>query len=300
MVDLERWKVRIQEALGNNGKVLTDVIPALELIIGKQPEVPALGAAEARNRFRLVFQNFVRAISRREHPLVIFLDDWQWADAASLSLLKNLSDTRSEDYTLIIGAYRVNEVPDTHPFMMMLEEIRKESVKIHTLSLDNLSADHVINLIQDTLQAERDQVDEFAELIYEKTRGNAFFLRQMIGSLYEENLLRFDYSTHAWAWDMEKIKAMNITDNVVDLVANKIQKLPETTQRLLKLASCIGNRFSLATLSIVEDHPARHNSEAVRETLEPARQEGLVIPLEEDYKICPRPHSASRRVADPG
>ncbi len=283
---MEMWRESIEQAIGVNGKVLTDVIPALELIIGKQPDVPELGPTESQNRFKLVFQNFVNAISQREHPLVIFIDDWQWADAASLNLLSTLLTNRSGDYTLFMGAYRVNEVDPSHPFMMMLEEIRKENPKIHTLLLDNLSQINLNELISDALRKDAEELQELSDLIFQKTQGNAFFVRQMLQSLYEENLLQFDFEAQTWTWDLSKIRAMNITDNVVDLMSQKIQKLSDQTQTALKLAACFGNRFSIHNLAIAKEKNDLAGTKLVEAHLEPAVAEGLLIALDEDYKFA--------------
>ncbi|NJL13303.1 MAG: AAA family ATPase [Microscillaceae bacterium] len=284
--ELERWKQKILKTVGNNGKVLTDVIPALELIIGKQPEVLELGANEAQNRFKLVFQNFLNVISRREHPLVIFIDDWQWADAASLNLLKNLLTERTGGYLLLIGAYRQNEVSETHPFMLTVEEIREEEVKIGEITLSNLSPEHVRDMIRESLRADEDDIQNLSELIYQKTQGNAFFVRQMLLSLYEDGLLLFDQEQARWHWDIARIRALNITDNVVNFMADKVRKLPGYTLDLLKLASCVGNRFNLQILAIVDETGAPEDIGHTHEVLEPALMEGLIVPLEDDYKFA--------------
>ncbi len=284
--ELERWKKKIQKAVGNNGKILTDVMPALELIIGKQPEVPQLGSNEAQNRFNLVFQNFISVISQREHPLVIFIDDCQWADAASLNLLKILLTSSGGEYFFVIGAYRANEVDPSHPFVLTLEELRKDEVELHTLELSNLNQNHLTDLIADTLKMPEAQIADLADLVFKKTQGNAFFVNQMLKSLYEENLLRFDYEQRHWAWDIRQINELNISDDVVELMAGKIQKLPDVTQNVLKLASCVGNRFSLPIITIVDDNSSPDAIEVTRKHLEPALAEGLLIPLEEEYKFA--------------
>jgi predicted ATPase/GAF domain-containing protein/predicted Ser/Thr protein kinase len=283
---LHIWRNQILKAVGKNGRLLTEVIPDLELIIGEQPEVDELGPNEAQNRFNYVIQNFVNDISKKDHPLVIFIDDWQWADAASLNLLKTILINTSQDYLLILGAYRDNEVNASHPFMMTLDEIRQEEVLIQSLILSNLSVENVDQLIEDTLHLDYEGVHEFSELIYSKTQGNAFFVNQMLRSLYEENLLNFDFQTRVWAWQMDKIKSLNITDNVVDLMTKKVQKLPKRTQDTLKLASGIGNRFNLDMLKMIESHAFSDEAEPTQKRLEDALMEGLVIPLERDYKFA--------------
>ncbi|MDX2306545.1 MAG: AAA family ATPase [Microscillaceae bacterium] len=284
--ELEKWKNKILDAVGENAKVITDFIPGLELIIGKPPEVTPLSPTDAQNRFHRVFRNFVNAISKEDHPLVIFIDDWQWADAASMNLLKILLTNQEADYMFMIGAYRGNEISDSHPFMMILEEIKREDVTMNTVELNNLSHDHLNQLISDALQMPEEQVSNLSELIYRKTQGNAFFVNQMLKTLYEDNLLRFDFEHNTWVWDSEQLNGLNITDNVVELMASKIQKLPPKTQNVLKLAACVGNRFDLTILTIVDENSAADAVEVTRKFLEPALMEGLVVPMEDDYRFA--------------
>jgi len=283
--DLEEWRKRIMQALGNNGKVLTSIIPDLEFIIGEQPEVETLGATEEQNRFNYVLQNFVNAISKKDHPLVIFIDDWQWADSASLNLLKTLLTNQSEDYLMIICAYRDNEITEAHPFMAMVDDMGKEGISIDEIHLDNLNEENLEQIIADTLRTKIEKIKDFSVLIYSKTRGNAFFVNQMLKSLYEEELLWFDYREKEWKWDFEKIKAQNITENVVELMAAKIQKLPQKTQDTLKLAACIGGSFELPILAIIDEDTSNEDTEETRLRLEEALIEGMIVPKDNMYRF---------------
>ncbi|HAI77331.1 MAG TPA: serine/threonine protein kinase, partial [Microscillaceae bacterium] len=285
---LERWKTKILQAVGGNGSILIEVIPQMALIIGDQHEVLELGPSEASNRFNLVFQNFVNVISKKEHPLVIFIDDWQWADSASLSLLETLLDNKNQDYLLIITAYRGNEVTPTHPFMMTVEELAKQKLAIQTIQLGNLKTDDLQKLITDSLLVNKADTAELTQLIYAKTQGNAYFVNQILQTLYEKSLLRFDLASRQWKWDIGQIQAMNITDNVVDLMTEKVKQLPEYTQNTLKYAACIGNRFSLSTLALVDDDETttEDNLEIIKELIEPGLVEGLISPYGKEFKFA--------------
>jgi len=276
---LNQWRKQILTAVGNNGQVLLEVIPQLGLVIGHQPAVVQVGPTEAQNRFNLVFQNFFRAICRQEHPLVLFIDDLQWADLASLTLLKLLMTEAESGYFLIIGAYRDNEVDAAHPLMVAVEEVKVQAV-VNTMTLPNLSYQDVNRLTAEALNCELGKAAALTELVYDKTQGNAFFTREFLESLYEQELLRFEWQTHQWQWNMDKIAAQELTDNVVDLMAGKIAKLPYQTQTILKLAAAIGNLFDLNTLSVIaQDSPTN--------TLAPLWQaltEGLLLPLDDNYK----------------
>ena len=173
--ELIRWRDQILKAVGNNGQVLIDVINQLELIIGPQPLVAEVGSLDAQNRFNLVFQNFFRAICQKEHPLVLFIDDLQWADSASLNLLKTLMTDTDSHYFQIIGAYRDNEVDEAHPLMMTLEALQKAGALLNTISLANLSKTDVNRLITDALKCEPLYAEPLTQLVYDKTLGNAFF-----------------------------------------------------------------------------------------------------------------------------
>ncbi|WP_051296283.1 AAA family ATPase [Eisenibacter elegans] len=280
---LENWKSKILGAIGSNGRLLTDVLPSLELVIGEQPELLELGVSESQNRFNYVMQNFVNCISKREHPMVIFIDDWQWADNASLALLKTLLENQAEDYLLIIGSYRSNEVGETHPFRHTIEEIKQLHVSIDTLEINNLPQQDVTALISDSLQSSPEVVAPLAELVYQKTQGNPFFVTQTLRSLYEEHWLYFDFEQRLWRWDLEKLKNLNISDNVVDLIAKKYQKLNIDTKETLKQAACIGSVFSVDFLTMIS--PLFQEPEQIAQALEPALIEGLIAPHEYEYKF---------------
>lgn len=280
---LTRWRENILEAIGSNGQVLIDVLPSLELIIGQQPTLPALGAAESQHRFQMVFQQFLRVISRQEHPLVMFIDDLHWADLASLNLLKVLMEDIENQYLLVIGAYRNNEVYEQHPLFMALEDIGQTDAVVSRITLQNLSKKDVHQLITDTLHSPPEATESLVDLVYSKTLGNAFFVRQFLNSLYEEKLLWFNAqdAEEVWSWDIDQIKAKNITDNVVDLMAGKIQRLEPETQHMLKLAASIGDHFALHTLSLI----CKKTPVDALKDLWDAIAEDLILPLDNHYSL---------------
>jgi predicted ATPase/serine phosphatase RsbU (regulator of sigma subunit) len=278
------WKHQLLDALIPNAQVIIDVIPEVEFIIGPQPEVPQLGSTEAQNRFNRVFQQFLKVFCQPQHPVVLFLDDLQWADAASLKLMQLLMSDSDSQYLLIIGAYRDNEVNPTHPLIQTLEKIRESGANFNNITVQPLAINHVSELMADTLKesAATRRIQSFSELLFSKTQGNPFFLTQLLKTLASENLLNYEANSDRWQWDIEAIQAIGITDlNIVELIARNIQKLPEATQKALKLAACIGNTFNLDILAIVNE-----SSELVTGAqLWPALQAGLILPLSEAYKI---------------
>ncbi|MDJ0744035.1 MAG: AAA family ATPase [Xenococcaceae cyanobacterium MO_167.B27] len=288
---LQAWKKKILEALGNNGQIIIDVIPEVEKIIGQQPPTEPLGGIQSQNRFNLFFKRFVGVFCQQEHPLVIFLDDLQWADLPSLNLIEQLMSAPDNHYFLMIGAYRDNEVSPTHPLVRTLEKIAQAQVQVSQITLYPLKINHINQLIADTLNCSTEFSKPLAELVAQKTGGNPFFLTQFLSSLYQENLLVFnleqshsnieDHQQGYWQWNLEQIQSVSITDNVVDLMVRKIEKLDEKTQQVLKLAACIGNQFNLEVLSIVNN---KSQIDTARE-LQSALDGGLIIPLDNKYKI---------------
>ncbi|MEH1775337.1 trifunctional serine/threonine-protein kinase/ATP-binding protein/sensor histidine kinase [Nostoc sp.] len=278
---LKQWQEKILVAVGNNGQVLIDVIANLKLVIGEQPPVAQVGGQEAQNRFNLVFQNFIKAICQAEHPLVLFVDDLQWADSASLKLLKIILSDRSIQNLLIVAAYRDNEVDFIHPLAMTLDEIEKEGGYVSKIHLGNLTLKDVNALIAEALGCSTIFSQALTNLVCQKTQGNAFFITEFLKSLYTDMLLSFDYTKKQWHWDLEQIQAKDITDNVVELMTKKIVNLAEETQKNLQLAACIGNNFDLSTLAIISQQSAKQ----VLEHLLPALKEGLIIPVNNQYHL---------------
>jgi predicted ATPase/serine phosphatase RsbU (regulator of sigma subunit) len=276
---LNDWKTKMLDVVEENGKILTDLIPNLELIIGKQAEVKELEATEAQSRFNNLLLRFLQVIAKPEHPLVVFLDDLQWTDIASLNLIEFLLIEKPVAYLLLICAYRDREVSSSHPFMMTITELQKAEVRLNLLQITPLSQENINELLSDTLNTASDYTAPLAKLIFNKTQGNAFFVNQFANTLYEQELLSFKvkqtpYGQKAiWEWDTYYIEQLNFTDNVVELLVGKIQKLPKVTQKVLKSAACIGNRFDLHTVALISNEP----SEQINEDLEKAVAENLIL-----------------------
>ncbi len=274
---LERWRETLLEALGPNGRVIIEVIPEVELIIGSQPPVPELGASETQNRFNLVFQSFIRALARPAHPLVIFLDDLQWADSASLRLLELVMSDENSSCLLLIGAYRDNEVGPGHLLPPVLESLRGRGVSVHGVHLEPLALEHIAAMCADTLDCGPEEARPLAELIRRKTAGNPLFVNEFLKTTYREGLIAFEREVGRWTWDTARIEDRIITDSVVTLMVEKIRRLPEETQRLLRLAACIGNSFDLHTLATIDER----NPPETYADLTSAIREGLILATSE-------------------
>ncbi len=272
--ELARWRAHLLEAWEGQGQVLVNVVPQLELVAGKQPAVQELPPAASQQRIHRIFRKSLGVFTTSEHPLVIFLDDLQWADLASLLLIQHLLTHPETPPVLWIGAYRDNEVSPSHPLVRVLEELRKAGARMTSLQLEPLSLEEVRQLVADTLPGAKAQVvHPLSALAREKTGGNPFFLLQFLQTLNHDGLLvRTPEGT--WRWDAEGVRAKGYSDNVVDFMAGKLRQLPIGTQHLLRLAACAGNSFSLQLLSIISD---KTEAAEVEQGLEPALLEGMLV-----------------------
>lgn len=270
---LDALAVDLRDALGAVGQVLLDMVPGLELILGPQPAVAALSGLEAQNRLNYVCGKFFSRVATAEHPLVMFIDDLQWADLASLNLFATLlADSRLKHF-LFIGAYRDNEVSPTHPLRQSLDSLAQKGIVPTDIHIDNLAREDIAELCADALHGTPSRVRELASLIHTKTLGNPFFVTQFLKSLYAAGLIAFDSSLGQWRFDTEEIRRRNIPDDVVVLMADKIQTLSPQTQTVLKLASCVGNAFTLDTLCMIYEA----TDEDTQKALGQAIHEGLLI-----------------------
>ncbi|MEG4147005.1 AAA family ATPase [Microcoleus sp. Pol12B5] len=289
---VEQWKTQILAALGENAQVIVEVIPELERIIGEQPPAPELSGSAVQNRFNRLLENFIQLFTTEEHPLVIFLDDLQWADSASLKLIQLLTSDRSRRYLLLIGAYRDNEVSPVHPLVVTLSEIQQTGATVNTITLAPLDCFNLNCLIADTLVCSKALAMPLTELVYQKTQGNPFFSTQFLKSLHEDGIIEFNLEARYWQGDIALVRTLALTDDVVAFMAIQLRKLPIRTQEVLKLAACIGNQFDLATLAIVDENLPTETATALWKAL----QEGLILPVSDVYKFY---QQCSKDLAEP-
>ena len=283
--ELEAWREAVRKAVGLNGQLIVSLVPELEFVIGKQPPVAELQAMEAESRFHLVLRSFLSVFADQQHPLVIFLDDLQWLDAATLKLLEHLVTHPDVRYLLLIGAYRDSEVGASQPLLQTLGAIRGTGAVVREIVLAPLSCDDVTQFVADTLHCEPARASPLAQLVFEKTQGNPFFAIQFLTVLSDEQLLRFatDAATEtgagAWIWDLQRIRAKGYTDNVVELMIGKLRRLPDATQERLKQLACLGNVAEIATLALVHGL----SEEAIHTALWNAVLAGLIVRQDGGY-----------------
>ncbi|MGH1396460.1 MAG: trifunctional serine/threonine-protein kinase/ATP-binding protein/sensor histidine kinase [Trichormus sp.] len=316
---LQQWRSKILSALGEQAQVIIDVIPELEQIIGKQPPVPEISGVAMQNRFNLLLQRFIQLFHTKAHPLVIFLDDLQWADHASLKFLQFLMSqnnkfqknfchldhqitenvwtpifdgeawtdkpTETNDQTegglLLIGAYRSNEVPRTHPLYLTIQEITKTETLINYIDIAPLNQNNLNLLISDTLCCPEEVAVPLSQMVFAKTKGNPFFTTQFLTFLHQESMITFNFNLGYWQYNLDKIKELALTNDVVEFMALQIEKLPIMTRNVLKLAACIGNEFDLKTLAIVHEKSVVDTASDIWKAL----HEGIILPQTELYKL---------------
>lgn len=287
--NIELWRRKLLEALGDNAGLIIEVIPELETLLDKQPPVSELEPDAAQNRFKLVFSQFIRVFATFERPLVIFLDDLQWADLASLRFIQLLMSDRDLDYLLLIGAYRDSEVSSAHPLIIELEgieghirQLANGSVAVNRISLSPLNLLTLNGTIADSLCCSEALAYPLTESIWQKSQGNPLFAIEILQFFHREGLITFDPYQGCWQCDLAKIKVIAVSDDVVEFMRERLKQLPRSTQNLLKIAACIGSEFDLKTLAI-----ARGKSDLdIAIELRQALQEGLVLPTSEIYHFA--------------
>ena len=281
--ELSHWRNAILDAVGPNGRLMVNVVPELELIIDKQPPVPEVPVTEAESRFHTVFRSFLAVFARKEHPLALFLDDLQWIDAATLKLFEDFMVHADIRYLLLVGAFRDNEVSGAHPLMRTLDTIRQTGAIVHDIAVGPLRLEHVTEFVADTLHCELAAAEPLAAAVHQKTQGNPFFVIQFITSLHEELLLKFDREKTSWRWDLDRIRARRFADNVLDLMVNKLERLPVGTRETLTRLACLGSMAGIPLLAMVQ---GRTEAEVQADLWEAVRQE-LIVRLEEgSYKFA--------------
>ncbi|MCB1179704.1 MAG: AAA family ATPase, partial [Leptospiraceae bacterium] len=280
-VDIETWKSRILKAIGRNGKVLIEVFPELEWIIGEQPDPPIVDALEAHNRFNTSFQEFLKVICSFNKPVVLFLDDLHWADDSSLYLLFQIMTDVEISNIMVIINWKAHEVHESDPIKVTLEIIKKGRAPVIEYTLPPIKLEDTESILMDSLNLEAGKVGELAEIIHRKTEGNPFFITEFLKTIYEEQIVYFDFRKRTWVWDITKIKTHKLSESIVEIVINKLNKLPSETTEILSLCSFFGNQFELFELTNLTGKDFFDIIQILWKPME----EGLIEPLDNNYKL---------------
>ena len=249
--ELTEWREQLGRALNPNGALVIDLIPELKFLIGAQPPVPDVPPAAAKARVQMTLRRLIGVFAQAEHPLALFLDDLQWLDGATLDLLENILVEPEPQHLLLVGAYRNNEVDATHPLMRTLSVIRESGATVEEIVLGPLEHKDLNEWFAEALHCQPERTMPLSQLVHEKTAGNPFFANQFLQELLAGDLITFDASDAEWRWDLEPIRSMGYTENVVDLMVGKLSRLPRATQEALRTLACLGNAASTSTLALV-------------------------------------------------
>ncbi|NOQ62881.1 MAG: AAA family ATPase [Methyloprofundus sp.] len=278
---VERWKKHILLALGNQGKVITDVIPELSILLGQQADVADLPPVEARNRFNNLFGAFLASLSSQEHPLVLFIDDLQWCDSATFVFLQYLfANTEDYPHLFFMGAYRHNEVDDSHPLSLLLKEIKGLGQPPQEIRIGLLEKKACHEMVAYILDLPLQQTEDLALFLGLLTEGNPLFVSESLSWLHSEELLKFSEQGQ-WGWDMEKIRHSNMPATVVDMFGIKVQRLEAETLEIIKVCACMGNHFSAEEVALINDISLR----TLFEYLKPVLNMGVFIENKTEFQF---------------
>lgn len=279
---LETWRAQILDTVGPNASILLDLVPDLKKILGSQSAVPDLPPTQAQHRFRLVFQDFIQIFAKEAHPLVLFIDNLQWCDEASFTVLEHLLTVPKLGALMVIGTYRHNEIPEDHPLPTLLGNIAKTTPTSH-ITLAPLESHSVTDFVVDALRVSRERAYPLAELLHKKTQGNPLFVGEILKTLYYQEAITFDAAVGQWTWEMVQIEHTPISDNVVELLIARFQTLSSVCQQILQRAACIGATFDFYTVSMIAEQPL----DVCEATLQEALHQGLILPEKDVYADNP-------------
>lgn len=277
---LEQWRWNLQTALSPNASLVLELVPELELIIGKQPPVPQLPPAEARNRQHLVLAAFLQVLAGKGHPVVLFLDDLHWSDAPTLELLRRIVTSREQTHLLLIAAYRSNEVVPGHPLSTLLETLKNQN-NIDYLPVEPLDKEAVSELVADSLCCDKDEPYALTELLYNKAKGNPFFTNELLRYLHKQGAISTNTKSGYWHWNIDRVNWADVSDDSVSFMLDNLRELSKETQQVLQLAACIGACFDLQTLAAIYQHSVADTAAA----LLPALKQYTIQPLHSDYRL---------------
>lgn len=279
--ELDRWRDKLADALGGHGRLIANLVPEIEWVTGPLPDILDLPATEAQGLFNFVLQRLIGTFATAEHPLILFFDDLQWLDDATLSFFTHFS-AAGYRHLMLVGAYRDNEVSDSTVFSTFLRRLRSGTTRLTELEVTPLNLDAVSRLIAQMLSSDPASLEPLAQAVYEQTAGNPFFIDQLLRSLFDEQLIRRDGESRVWTWDSKGILEHRYADNVIDLMVARIARLPEKTRTVLGHLACIGLRANEGVLACVNQSSIK----TVRRHLGPAVEAGLVVENRGGFVFC--------------
>lgn len=279
--ELAKFRSKALETIGDGLAVLFEFMPELPLVVGQLPEAAPLPPAESQQRFNRIFLDFVRLTGQKDQVLVVFLDDLQWADGATLSLLEQLLNEPGDSYLMLICAVRGNEISQNQGLELLLKKAVDADMTMSQIALEPLVKNDVEALLSDTFSCSKSELTELTNLCWQKSLGNPFYLDQLLLSLYEDKHIHFDVDAGKWQWQIEQISDFAVSDNVAELMAHKMDALPDATLKVMKTAAVFGNEFSYKALMQIS---ALSHQVLINQLL-PAIERGYFMASGEDVEL---------------
>ncbi|QND38194.1 AAA family ATPase [Rhizobium leguminosarum bv. viciae] len=271
-LEVQEWRANFVKALGENAGLMVDLVPELAHIVGDQPQIAAAELATAAVRFRYLFKAFLSVFATAAHPLVVFVDDLQWLDPATLELIQGLATEHQLNHTLLVVAYRDDEVDWTHSLAALLANVRQMSHRVTDIRLDKLSNADLEGLLANVFLCGPERVETPAAIVNEKTDGNPFFTLQFIRQLASDGLLTFRAETSEWRWNDGEIASRSVTRNVAQLLGLQLDGLPDRTKAALGILSLLGGATDVKTAALA----LGAKIDELEPTLRPAIDAGMV------------------------
>ncbi|AKT38393.1 trifunctional serine/threonine-protein kinase/ATP-binding protein/sensor histidine kinase [Chondromyces crocatus] len=274
------FQKRARDTLGSHARILTELCPSLARLLGEHPEMPTLSHPENLYRFNRAVTGFLASVATPEHPLCVFFDDLQWANADALKLLEHLSRVEQDLALLIIGAHRDEEILDAQALALALRAIEARGARVERVCLSPLGLPELKEMVADTLSIPREAGEPLAELLLSRTAGNPFFVREFFTSLHADGAI--EAHDDGYRWSVDRMRAHGVTDNLVDLMTARLRQLCPETRELLLFAACLGSVFELGTLALVSGR----SIDEVSHTSWPAVIEGLIFLVPQSASVA--------------
>jgi diguanylate cyclase (GGDEF)-like protein len=269
--DLAPQRTDLLAALGSNAGLMAGLLPEFGLLLGVPGELPTGDPAQVERRLVRSTVDLLRALATPTRPIVIVLDDLQWAASTPIGLVDAVLADPDLPGLLLVGAYRDSEVDATHPLSGMLSRWARLATAPPLLRLENLPPTDLSALLAEVLRLPAGQAGDLAEAVGARTGGNPYDTIELVNALRLEGSLVA--GEDGWAWDAATIRRHIGQGDVVELLGARIDRLPPPTQALLEAMACLGGELELDLLAVAADLPP----ETLDGQLTPALEDGLLL-----------------------
>ena len=269
---LAEYRARILRAVGPNAGLVASVLPEFELLLGVPAAEEVAGdPLEAEARVIQAALDVLRAVASPEQPVVVLLDDLQWAAATPIGLVDAVVGDDSLAGLLLVGAYRDGEVTSTHPLASKLARWERTGCPPERIALHNLPPTELNVLLAEMLRLPLDEAAGLAAAVADRTSGNPFDTVELINGLRRDGVLV--PGEGGWTWDPATIRGYVGQGDVVDLLAARIGRLPDGARTLLEVLACLGGEVELDVLAAATEL----STVDMEERLVPSLEDGLLV-----------------------